>query len=103
LAVATNRTHTTRPALRRVGLLERFDLIVTPLEAGVAKPDTKIIEMILGEMALGRDEVAFVGDSVVDEQLCIAAGVRLIAFRNPELSAWAHVDDFTRIPGLLDL
>ena len=103
LAVATNRTYTTRPALDRFGLLEMFDLVVTPLEAGVTKPDPRMMEMILGELGAGTQSVAFVGDSIVDQRLCQASGVRLIAFRNPELEAWAHADSFAAIPGLLGL
>lgn len=103
LAVATNRTYTTRPALERFGLLDLFDLIVTPLEAGVTKPDPKVMDLVLSGMGADRQSVAYVGDSIVDQQLCQACGVRLIAFRNSELEAWAHVDSFSKIPGLVGL
>ena len=31
------------------------------------------------------------------------AGVRMIAFKGPELQGWAHVDDLMEIPKLLGL
>ncbi|MFZ5584782.1 MAG: HAD family hydrolase [Thermodesulfobacteriota bacterium] len=103
LAVATNRTTTARPSLLHFGLLDLFETVLTPIEAGKPKPHPLMMEMALAELGLGADEVVYVGDSEVDEGLCRNAGVRLIAFRNPGLDAWAHVEDFAAIPGLLGL
>lgn len=102
LAVATNRTSTTRPSLRRFGLLGHFQAVVTPLEAGRPKPHPVVMEMALQRLNLSADEVFYVGDSSVDQQLCQAAGVRLAAFRNRDLEAWAHLDDFREIIQLLE-
>ncbi len=101
LAVATNRSTTAKPSLRHFGLLELFELVVTPIEAGVSKPDPAMMAMVLEGLGLEREQVVYVGDSSLDQGLCENAGVRLIAFRNPELQAWAHVDHFAEIPGLL--
>ena len=103
LAVATNRTTTTQRALNHFGLLERFKVVVSALSAGVPKPDPRVMDMVLGGLGARRDEVVYVGDSLVDEQFCINSGVRLIGFRDPDLQAWAHVDDLLEIPGLLGI
>lgn len=103
LAVATNRTTTAKPSLQHFGLLELFRTVLTPIEAGKPKPHPVMMEMALAELGLGADEVVYVGDSEVDEGLCRNAGVRLIAFRNRDLAAWAHVDDFRGIPAILGL
>lgn len=103
LAVATNRTTTARPSLKHFGLLELFEAVLTPIEAGQPKPHPAMMEMVLAGLGLTSDEVVYVGDSEVDEGLCRNAGVRLVAFRNRDLEAWAHVDDFAGIPGLLGL
>lgn len=103
LAVATNRTTTARASLAHFGLLELFEAVLTPIEAGRPKPHPAMMEMLLDGLGMGPDEVVYVGDSELDEGLCQNAGVRLIAFRNPGLDAWAHVEDFAAIPGLLGL
>jgi HAD superfamily hydrolase (TIGR01509 family) len=103
LAVATNRSKTTPLVLGHFGLLEAFDLVVTPIEAGVPKPDPRVMEHTLAGLGLGPEEVVYVGDSSVDESLARAAGVRLVAFRNPELAAWAHVREMEELEPLLGL
>jgi phosphoglycolate phosphatase-like HAD superfamily hydrolase len=103
LGVATNRTTTARSALARFGLLELFAGVVTPIEAKVAKPNPVMMEMALDEMGgLKPSQVVYVGDTSADQGLAKASNVRLIAFRNPELEAWAHVDEFEQISSLLD-
>lgn len=103
LAVATNRTKSTKPALEHFGLYERFKVVVTPLTAGVPKPDSRVMQATLAGLGVSKDEVIYVGDSMVDEQLCINSGVRLIAFRDQDLHAWAHVNDLLEIPSLLGI
>ncbi len=101
LAVITNRAKTAETALAHFDLLGFFPLVVTPTRAGVAKPDPRIMEFALTDLGLEREQVVYVGDSSVDEGLCQAAGVRLIAFRNRSLRAWAHVEAMAEIPPLL--
>ena len=103
LAVATNRTVTCRLALAHFGLLELFEEVITPMEAGRPKPDPTMMHMTLSRLGLERGEVVYVGDTGVDEGMCLAARVRLLAFRNPGLKAWAHTSRFAEIPGLLGL
>jgi len=38
----------------------------------------------------------------VDQQMCQAAGVRLVAFRAPQLEAWAHLERFEELLTLLE-
>jgi phosphoglycolate phosphatase len=102
-AVATNRQRTTGAALDHFGLSDLFDLVVTPLDVGAAKPDPKVMDHTLAALGLNRDQVVYVGDSSIDEALCLASDVRLVAYRGPELKAWAHVQDHGEIPALLGL
>ena len=102
LAVVTNRTKTTRQALRQFGILDFFSQITTPIEAGAPKPDRAMMGLTLERLNLSEDQVVYVGDSILDEALCECCGVKMIAFRNPELKAWAHVDHFKEIPALVN-
>jgi phosphoglycolate phosphatase len=42
------------------------------------KPDPTIVEQIVSEVGVARDEVLYVGDSGVDMRTALAAGVRLV-------------------------
>ncbi len=103
LAVATNRMDTTHRALAHVGLTGAFEVVITPNQAGATKPDPRVMAVTLQRLGLERDQVVYIGDSEIDDQLCRAAGVRLVAFRNPSLQAWAHLEDFRDLPPLLGL
>jgi phosphoglycolate phosphatase len=101
LAVATNRALTTRQALEHFGLWDLFKVVSTPVSTGVSKPHPKFMDTCLGELGMNPEQVVYVGDSSVDDELCQVSGVRLIAFQNNELDGWAHVDDLVEIPALL--
>ena len=103
VAVATNRTATARSSLAHFGLLELFDCVANPDTAGAAKPDPAMMHQVLAELGLSVEQVVYVGDSTTDEGLCQASGARLVAFGNPELKAWAHIDDLSLLPPLLGL
>ena len=102
-AVATNRTTTARSSLAHFGLLELFDLVANPESAGQAKPHPAMMHQVLNHFGLEPEQVVYVGDATTDEGLCQATGVRLVSFGNPELKAWAHLDDLRRLPALLGM
>lgn len=103
LAVATNRSRTAQPALARFDLVRFFDLVVTPHEARAPKPDPHMMEVALNGLGLKRGEAVYIGDSMVDEHFCRAAGVPLVAFGNPDLKAWMHVDELRQLPRILGI
>lgn len=102
-AVATNRTATAHSSLAHFDLLKLFDLVANPDSAGQAKPHPAMMHQVLSHFGLEAEQVVYVGDSTTDEGLCQATGVRLVAFGNPELDAWAHLDDLRDLPRLLGL
>ena len=58
------------------------------------KPCPDGLAEILREWRLAPGQIAFIGDSKVDEMAARAAGVPFWAFRNPDLPADLHVQDF---------
>ncbi|WP_432357261.1 HAD family hydrolase [Sporosarcina sp. UB5] len=76
LAVVTNGfTKYQLPVMDELKLTEHFDLIVTPQEAGFAKPDVRVYDLVLkhGEI------VAHVGDRIDDDVISAnAIGVRSV-------------------------
>lgn len=65
-----------RRRLQATGLIRYFDPILISEEAGAAKPDAAIFEMALEALALRRDEIIYIGDSIGhDFRGCRNAGI----------------------------
>lgn len=94
-AVATNRSDSMHDIIRMF-CLERFFARETVITAEVAapKPSPDGLRLLLARLDLRPDELAFVGDSPVDQQAASQAGVRFWACKNKNLPAQAHVDEF---------
>jgi HAD superfamily hydrolase (TIGR01509 family) len=99
-AVGTNRTDTMDDVLDVHGLTDDFDLVVTACDVPAPKPAPDILNRALEYFRIDAGEAIYIGDSSLDEQAARAAGIPLIAYRNPELKAWRHVD---RLDAVLDL
>lgn len=100
LAISTNRT-TTMPAVLKLNNLQNaFDLVVTAMDVTHPKPHPEALEKILSHFACTPDETIFIGDSIIDRQHSLAAGVKMIAFKNPALDADCHVASFTEAMAL---
>lgn len=93
LGINTNRTSTMSWLVARFGLDRYFTPIVTANDV-CAKPHPEGLHMILGRWGLRKNEVAFVGDSIVDARTASAAGVPFWAYKNPYLQAALHIEDF---------
>jgi HAD superfamily hydrolase (TIGR01509 family) len=83
LGVVANWDCSLPEQLRRLGLLDSFDTVVTSARAGVAKPDPAIFELALRELGAAPERTLHVGDEPIDEEGALAAG---IAFRPAPLA-----------------
>ena len=100
-AISTNRTTTMPSVLKIFELADLFDKVVTPLDVAQGKPHPEALHQILDCFGCQVDEAIYIGDSMVDKEHTDAIDMRLIAFKNPELSADFHVTSFmeiTRLP-----
>lgn len=80
LVVATNKPR--RPArriLEHLGIDVLVDGLVCPEDVGVVKPDPAFIRVAAGDV--GLDRVVLVGDSSVDAQSAVSAGIPFVAIR----------------------
>jgi putative hydrolase of the HAD superfamily len=82
LAVVANFDLTLRNRLDQLGLEPLFSAVVTPAEAGVAKPDRRIFELALERLGVSAGRALHIGDGAVDEEGAAAAGMKF---------AWAPV------------
>ncbi|OIO01302.1 MAG: hypothetical protein AUJ49_08005 [Desulfovibrionaceae bacterium CG1_02_65_16] len=94
LGVDTNRMDTVHLVFNAVDLQGYFDPVMTVANTAAPKPDPDGVRQILEAWGLDRTEVAFLGDSSVDEHTAKNAGVDFWAFKNPDLDATLFVPDF---------
>jgi len=102
IAVATNRTTTMKGLLRRFALEPYFDMVVTSLDVSQPKPHPESIDKIISFFQIDRQEACYVGDSAVDQETALRAGVCFIAYRNRELQADYHLSHFSQLVPLLE-
>jgi HAD superfamily hydrolase (TIGR01509 family) len=84
LAVVANFDLTLHDRLEQLGLASAFTTVVTPADAGVAKPDAAIFELALEHLAVRPRRALHIGDGAVDERGAAAAGMHF---------GWAPVPD----------
>lgn len=97
LAISTNRTNTMIPLLKSYGLEDYFGKVVTAATARRPKPAPDGLLEILDHYGCSPEEAIFIGDSIIDEQHAKSCGVPFIAFKNPNLQADYHVNNFLGI------
>jgi HAD superfamily hydrolase (TIGR01549 family) len=97
LAVNTNRTDSMEMLLETFDLTEYFSPVVTAAKVSHPKPNPEGVHQILRHWSLTRQQVAYIGDSSVDELTARAAGVPFWAYKNPKLPAALHVGSFERL------
>ncbi|MDY6972983.1 MAG: HAD hydrolase-like protein [Thermodesulfobacteriota bacterium] len=102
LAVATNRSNTIGEVLSTHGLNDYFDIVVSSLDVKNPKPDPESLFKILDFFEIRPDQALYVGDSRVDLDLCLAARVPLIAYKNKALRANIHVKGMKQLKKILD-
>ena len=74
--------------VHRIGIGRHFDFVVTPAEAGAAKPDPAIFELALNAAGAPPGSVVHVGDDPVRDVAGAAAlGLRTV-WMNPEGRPW---------------
>ena len=99
--IATNRTNTMESVLIDNHLTQSFDMVVTASDVDHAKPAPDQLEKIMAAYGLSPDQIVFIGDSLYDEQAARAAGTWFVAFKQPGLTAHAHVASMLEVGKLL--
>ena len=102
LALCTNRSDSVYDVLNHFAIEEYFSPIMTITHAP-PKPSPQGLLQIVGAWETTPGEVAFLGDSLVDQQAANAAGVPFWSYDNPQLQAEMHVSDFKELEEILHL
>ena len=75
-----------------------FDLIISAQDVAHPKPHPESFLKIFQHFSIGPAEALYFGDSTVDQEFARNCGVKLVAFRNPQLEADYHLDSFAQGP-----
>lgn len=102
IALATNRTVSTREVLVHFDLDRYFDLVVSASDVPRPKPHPDEMDRIAETFGVLHEQILYVGDSTVDEKLAEATGVYFVAYKNPELKAHLHIAHFQELVPLLE-
>jgi len=94
LAVNTSRTDTMDYILSVMDLEGFFLPVITSARVSTPKPHPEGLHMIMREHGVQPWEVAYIGDSLVDERTARAAEVRFWAYRDQTLEAEVHIESF---------
>ena len=97
MAVNTNRKNSMELLLERFDLGRYFDPVMTAAKVALPKPDPEGLRRIVEAWGMSALEMAYLGDSSVDQETTIRAGVPFWAYRNPALPAQLHVDSFLEL------
>ncbi|MBN1849535.1 MAG: HAD family hydrolase [Deltaproteobacteria bacterium] len=92
LAVATNRSTTINKVLESNGLDRVFDIVVSSLDVTNPKPHPESLFKILDFFGIESKDAYYVGDSLIDYQTAMGAGVIFIAYKNRNLKADYYAD-----------
>lgn len=76
--LSSNSKKAIETALKRLGLLDKFDIILSGEDVERLKPSSEGIIKILDELGIDKDDAIFLGDSYVDMKACNAAGVKFV-------------------------
>jgi phosphoglycolate phosphatase len=101
-AIATNRGKSLPLVLQFHQLDQYFDLTVSSAQVRQPKPHPGYLEIILQKFSLRPSQVLYVGDAEIDAQLAATTGVPFLAYKNPNLAAWAHLNDHRDIWTVLE-
>lgn len=94
LAICTNRTDTMGAILDYYSLTVFFHPVETAATVTFPKPHPEGLHKIMGAWGLGREEIAFIGDSAVDEQTAASARVPFWAYKNEKLRCNLYIPNF---------
>jgi len=97
LAINTSRGETIDAILEDKELEGYFYPVMTSAKVCEPKPHPEGVYKIMTRLQLNPQEVAYIGDSHVDEKTARAAGVRFWAYKDANLEAQVHINDFWSI------
>ena len=102
LALCTNRSDSVYDVLDHFAIRQFFSPVITITHVQ-PKPSPEGLRQIAEIWNTDTASIAFLGDSLVDQQAAAAAGVPFWSYDNPELPAEVHIADFKKLDEVMRL
>ena len=102
LALFTNRSDSVHYVLNHFGISHYFSPVIT-ISQVQPKPSPQGLLEIAKVWEATPDSLIFLGDSLVDQQAAVSAGVPFWSYDNPQLAAEIHISDFKQLGDILHL
>lgn len=102
LALCTNRSDSVHEVLRHFEMGHFFSPVMTITNVH-PKPSPEGLLEVTRLWGVSAGSIAFIGDSLVDQQAAAAAGVQFWSYANHELSAEMHITDFKELAEIVRL
>ncbi len=99
-AIATNRSNTMDLVMQTFNLEKRFDIVVTASDVENPKPHPEQLLKIKSFFNRESENMVYIGDSILDQQAALGAGIIFIAFGNKKLKADFHVNSMENLKKL---
>ena len=100
LAVCTNRSTSMDAVLKGFNLTDYFSCVMTAARASFPKPHPDPLLRILTHYGIKAEEALFIGDSIVDSEAALAAGVPFVGYR-ADLEGIGRIDKHEDIIAML--
>lgn len=94
LAVNTSRTNTMDLVLSATAMEGFFYPVVQASNVRDPKPSPEGVHLIMDKLNVCKEEIAFIGDTGVDEKTAKNAGVRFWAYQNEKLDGELYIPDY---------
>jgi len=95
ICVATNRGRSAHSVVERAGLLPLVEKIFTIHDVKRPKPAPDLIELAVSSFGAKLAEAVYVGDSELDREAALGAGVAFVGYR---LHAESRIDEPHELP-----
>lgn len=102
MALCTNRSDSVLDVLAHFGMESFFAPVMTITHAR-PKPDPEGLTEIVRIWGAAPGTLAFLGDSLVDQQAAAAAGIPFWSFASPDLNARLHVTNFKELTEIMEI
>ena len=102
LALCTNRSDSVHEVLAHFDIAQYFSPIVT-ISRVQPKPSPEGLLEVVKMWGTTPEAIVYLGDSLVDQQAAVAAGVPFWSYDNPQLTAELHVSSFKDLDEIVSL
>ncbi len=105
LAVATNRGNSMGEILAHFSLQQFFQVVITSRDVPRPKPAPDMLHLAARRLGLAAEELLFIGDSELDRQAAVAAGIRFVGYKSEgegvRINAHRELVELLRSEGVL--